>query len=819
MRHSEIIKKMTLEQKANLCSGYDYWHMEGIEALGLPQIMLCDGPHGLRKKDPENKNVGLGNSYPATCFPTAATSACSWDPELLNKMGKAIADECKEQQVSVILGPGVNMKRSPLCGRNFEYFSEDPLLAGEMGVAFVKGAQDNGVGTSLKHFAVNSQETRRMVINEVVDERTLREIYLPAFEKTVKEAQPWTVMNAYNKLNGEFCSQNSWLQQKVLRDEWGFEGLIVTDWGASVDRVNGIKCGTDVEMPSSGKYNAKKIIGAVKSGKLDEKDLDKCMDNIIELILKSKKKLVDGFKYDRKANEDLAQKIATESVVLLKNEENILPLNQETKVAVIGEMAKVPRFQGAGSSLIMTTKLCNAYDALVDLGVNATYAQGYSKSSDVPDDSLIVEAISTTKNADTVLIFVGLTEDYESEGFDREHMELPYSQVKLIEKVANLHKNVVVVLAGGATFEMPWLSSVKGVVHGQLGGQMTGVAIADVLLGKVNPSGHLAETYPNKFEDTPTAENYPSTKKNSLHKEGVYIGYRYYETAKKDVLFPFGFGLSYTQFQYSDLKISASSIKDTDTVTVSFKVKNVGAVDGAEVAQLYVADKESTIFRPAKELKGFKKVFLKAGEEKEISIELGKRAFAYYNVNIHDWHVESGEFAIEVGSNVRDIALTGTINVESTVDAVVPDYKVTAPAYYTADVQKIPVAQFQAVLGKEVPSDETIPGEKLTILNTVGDASHTKWGKRVNKLICKITAIAIKKGAGGEDANSAMMQTMATQVPIRNFISMSMGVFSEKMAEGFLLILNDEAPIRGIFKLLGGLIPGLFKIGPLLKSI
>lgn len=819
MRHSEIIKKLTLAQKATFCSGYDYWHTEGIEELGLPQIMLCDGPHGLRKKDPENKNIGLSNSYPATCFPTAATSACSWNPSLLNKMGKAIADECKEQQVSVILGPGVNMKRSPLCGRNFEYFSEDPFLAGELGAAFVKGSQDNGVGTSLKHFAVNSQETRRMVINEVVDERTLREVYFPAFEKVVKDAQPWTVMNAYNKLNGEFCSQNSWLQQQVLREEWGFEGLIVTDWGASVDRVNGIQCGTDLQMPTSGKYNAKKIIEAVKNGQLDENDIDLCMDNLIELLIKSKENLVSDFKYDRKANEELAQKIAAESTVLLKNQDNILPLKKEAKVAVIGEMAKVPRYQGAGSSLILATKMCNAYDSLVDLGVNATYAQGYIKSSDVPDDSLIVEAISTIKEADTVLIFAGLTEDYESEGFDREHMSLPYSQVKLIEKVANLHKNVVVVLSGGAAFEMPWIENVKGVVHGQLGGQMIGAAIADVLLGNVNPSGHLAETYPLKLEDNPTAENYPGTKKNALHKEGIYIGYRYYETAKKDVLFPFGFGLSYTQFQYSDIKLSSSLIKDTDKVTVTFKVKNIGDVDGAEVAQLYVSDKESTIFRPAKELRGFEKVFLKAGEEKEISIELEKRAFAYYNVNIHDWHVESGEFEIQVGTNIRDIALTETINVESTVETIVPDYKATAPAYYTADVLNIPVSQFQVVLGCEIPSDEILPGEKLTILNTVGDAANTKWGKRINAVIRKITEFAIKKGAGGEDANSLMMQTMFTQVPIRNFISMSMGVFSEKMAESFLLILNDEAPIRGIFKLLGGLIPGLFKIGSLLKSI
>lgn len=819
MKHGEKIKKLSLEQKAKLCSGYDYWHMHGIEELDLPQITLCDGPHGLRKKDPDNKNVGLGNSYPATCFPTAATSACSWDTELLRQMGVALADECKEQQVSVILGPGVNMKRSPLCGRNFEYFSEDPLLAGEMGTAFVKGVQSNGVGTSLKHFAVNSQETRRMVIDEIVDERTLREIYFPAFEMTVKEAKPWTVMNAYNRLNGEFCSENSWLQQQVLKKEWGFDGLIVTDWGASVRRVEGIKCGTDLEMPTSGKLNAKKIIDAVKNGKLDEQILDERIDNIIELITKSKGQLISGFKYDRKANNELAKKIAEESIVLLKNDDKILPISRDAKVAIIGEMAKAPRYQGAGSSLIVPTELSNAYDALTEMGVCATYSPGYSKTTDVPDDGLIVEAIGVAKQADTVLVFVGLTEDYESEGFDREHMGLPYSQVKLIEKISDIHSNVIVVLSGGSSFEMPWLGKVKAVLNGFLGGQKTGEAIANVLLGKVNPSGHLSETYPIKIEDTPTFNYYPGTQKNAEHREAIFIGYRYYETAKKDVLFPFGFGLSYTEFEYSDMKLSSGFIKDTDTVKVSFKIKNIGDVDGAEVAQVYVADKESTIFRPAKELRGFKKVFLKAGEEKEISIELGKRAFAYYNVNIHDWHVESGEFEIQVGSNIRDIKLKEVVSVESTVNAVIPDYRATAPAYYSADVTNVENKQFEAILGREVPTDGFLSGEKLTTLNTVGDAVNTKWGKRVNKIICKVTDIAIKKGAGGEDANSAMMQTMATQVPIRNFISMSMGVFSESMASGLLLILNDEAPIRGIFKLLGGLFPALFKIGPLLKSI
>ena len=676
MKHSEIVGKMSLEQKATFVSGYDYWHLEEAPELGLPKICITDGPHGLRKakgKDyvPEegeaksSGGIGLGNSVPTTCFPPAATSSCSWDDDLLFEEGVAMAEECLKEKVSVILGPGTNIKRAPTCGRNFEYFSEDPLLAGKCSAAIINGVQSKGVGTSLKHFACNSQEAFRMVLNEVIDERTMREIYFPAFEIAVKEAQPWTIMNSYNRINGVYASQNEWMQQQVLRKEWGFKGLIVTDWGASVDRVDGVKAGTDLEMPSSGNLNAKKIVAAVKDGTLDEAVLDERVDAVVDLILKSKPALEKTHTYDKKAHHKIAQKIAEGSMVLLKNDDSILPLQAGQKVAVIGEMAKAPRFQGAGSSVINPTMLSNAYDELVELGVDVTYAQGYYKSAGTKKEQktrmteaqLTEEAVNVAKNADVAIVFAGLTEDFEGEGYDRETINMPPNHNKLISDVAAANPNTIVVLAGGSVVLMPWLSEVKGLLNSGLGGQAAGAAVANILTGKVNPSGKTSETYSVSFEANPTFGNYPGGPVTSEHKESVYIGYRYYDSANEDVVFPFGFGLSYTTFEYSDIKLSADSIKDTDTLTVSFKVKNTGEVAGAEIAQVYVADKESTIFRPTKELKGYKKVFLNAGEEKEVSVELSKRAFAFYNVNINDWCVESGDFDIMVCASSRDVKL------------------------------------------------------------------------------------------------------------------------------------------------------------------
>ncbi len=828
MKHSEIVGKMSLEQKAAFVSGNDYWHLEESEELGLPRICITDGPHGLRKakgKDyvPEegeaksSSGIGLGNSVPTTCFPPAATSSCSWDEDLLFEEGVAMGEECLKEKVSVILGPGTNIKRAPTCGRNFEYFSEDPLLAGKCSAAVINGVQSKGVGTSLKHFACNSQEAFRMVLNEVIDERTMREIYFPAFEIAVKEAQPWTVMNSYNRINGVYASQNEWMQQQVLRKEWGFEGLIVTDWGASVDRVDGVKAGTDLEMPTSGKLNAKKIIAAVQDGTLDESILDERVDAVVDLILKSKPALAQKHTYDKKEHHKIAQRIAEGSMVLLKNEDNILPLQAGQKIAVIGEMAKAPRFQGAGSSVINPTMLSNAYDELVGLGVDVTYAQGYYKSAGskkeqktrMSEAELTAEAVKAAKNADVAVVFVGLTEDYEGEGYDRETINMPPNHNKLVSDVAAANPNTVVVLAGGSVVLMPWLGEVKALLNSGLGGQAGGAAVANLLTGKVNPSGKTSETYPTSFEVNPTFGNYPGGPVTSEHKESVYIGYRYYDSADIDVVFPFGYGLSYTTFEYSDIKLSASSIKDTDSVDVSFKIKNTGSVGGAEIAQVYVCDKESTIFRPKKELKAFTKVFLNAGEEKEVTLTLSKRAFAFYNVNISDWCVESGEFDILVGASSRDIKLNATVNVEAPA-CEIPDYRETAPAYYN-NVAGITRNDFAAVYG-ELPNPEIDKNKRIDKYCCLNDARHTRWGGRLCKFITKVMS-----GLGSaENGDGAMLAAMATQIPIRNFVQMSMGAFSEGQAKGLLMMLNDDQSsflgFSRIFWTLGGTLARLPKL-------
>ena len=819
MKHKEIISKMSLAQKARFVSGCDYWHLEEAKELGLPKIMITDGPNGLRKQDAKNRNktkIGLGNTVSTTCFPPAATSACSWDEKLWYEEGQAMAQECLAEKVSVILGPGTNIKRSPVCGRNFEYFSEDPLLAGKSAAWIIKGIQSKGIGASLKHFACNSQEAFRMVIDEIIDERTLREIYFPAFEIAVKESQPWTVMNSYNRINGVYASQNKWLQQDVLRDEWGFEGLVVTDWGASVDRIPGLENGTDLEMPSSGTLNTQKIIDAVKSKTLDETALDQCVDRIIDLILRAKPALNATHRYSKDKHHNTAQKIAEGSMVLLKNEDGILPLKPKQKIAVIGELAKFPRFQGAGTSFINPTRLDSALEYLQRLKTNLTYARGYDRTCDKADKELLREAVNAAKAADVAVVFAGLTEEFEGEGYDRADINMPSCHNNLISEVVKANPNTVVVLAGGSVVYMPWVNEVKGLLNSGLGGQATGAAVANILTGKVNPSGKTAETYPLRFEDNPTYGNYPGGPVTSEHRESVYIGYRYYDTAEKEVLFPFGYGLSYTTFAYSDIKVSSKDIKDTDTLEVSFKIKNTGSVDGAEIAEIYVADKESTIFRPKKELRAFTKVFLKAGEEKEVTVELGKRAFAYYNVNIGDWHVETGAFEILVGASSRDIRLTETVNVTSTVEAQIPDYRKTAPAYYTADLNGMKGEQFEAVYGQKLPSPAFDKSKKIDIYCCLNDARHTKWGGR----ICKLIEGIMSKMGSDANGDGKMLAAMATQIPIRNFIAMSMGVFSPEMADGLLMILNDDrssfAGFNKIFWRLGG---ALAKLPHLLRSV
>lgn len=810
LKHADLIAKMTLEEKASMCDGLDFWHSQPIDRLGVKSVGLNDGPHGIRKKgDPEAAKKGetdLLKGVPAICFPTASATACSWDVDLIREMGEALGDECRKERVSVLLGPGTNIKRSPLCGRNFEYFSEDPELAGEMSAAFINGVQSKGIGTSLKHYAANNQETRRMTVNTVVDERTLREIYLRPFEIAVKKAQPWTIMCAYERLNGDYCAENKWLLTDVLRDDFGYENLVVTDWGAENDRVPGLKAGNELEMPTSSGEGTRLIVEAVNSGELEEAVLDHAVDLILDMVDKSVKTLGE-YTYDPDAHHEISKKIATQCMVLMKNDGNILPLKKEQKIAVIGEMAKKPRYQGAGSSLINPIKLDNAYDTLKAMGVNFEYAQGYSteKKNKITDESFIAEAVEKAKNAEVALLFIGLTDEFETEGNDRKHLGIPPLHNKLVEEVLKVNRNVVVVLSGGASVEMPWADSVPAILNQFLTGQAAGSAVCDILYGEVNPSGKLAETYPMALEDNSSANYFPGTSVSVEYREGVYVGYRYYDSANIPVRFPFGHGLSYTSFEYSDLKLSADRIKDTDTLTVTFKIKNTGSCDGAEIAQLYVSDVESTIYRPVKELKGFKKVFLKVGEEKEVSIELGKRAFAFYNVDAHDWQVESGEFKILVGASSRDIKMEASVNVESTSNYPIPDYKTLAPSYYTANIKNISDSEYTAVLGHEIPTNTRDKSQPLTILNTLEDSADTKWGGRLCRLLTKFL--------GAE----TMMGAVALQTPIKNFISMSFGIFSPKMAEGLLIMLNEGKFWRGLGKMIGGFLfgGGIKKLGRL----
>ena len=808
LKHADIIAQMTLEEKASMCDGLDYWHSQPVERVGIKSISLNDGPHGIRKKGDPKENTDVLKGLPAICFPTASATACSWDTDLIYKMGEALGDECRKEQVSVLLGPGTNIKRSPLCGRNFEYFSEDGLLAGEMSAAFVNGVQSKGIGTSLKHYAANNQETRRMTVNAVVDERTLRETYLLPFEIAVKKAQPWTVMNSYNRLNGTYAAENKWLLTDVLRDDFGYEGVVITDWGAENERVPGLIAGQEIEMPTSSGIGTKKIIDAVNDGTLDIAVLDKAVDKIIELTKKAEPVLGGTYTYDSDAHHKLAREIASQCMVLMKNDNNLLPLKKDAKVALIGEMAHTPRYQGAGSSLINPIKLDCAYQTMKDMGIDLTFSKGYElkKCKEKKSWELILDAKKKAAAADVAVVFIGLTDEYETEGADRHHLSIPPMHNALVEQVLKVNPNTVVVLSGGSSVEMPWADKVPAILNMFLTGQAGGSAVCDILFGDVNPSGKLSETYPLALSDNSSHNYFPGTPVSVEYREGVYVGYKYYDTANKQVAFPFGFGLSYTTFEYSDIKVSADNIKDTDTVTVSFKIKNTGDVAGAEVAQLYVNDVESTIFRPVKELRGFKKVFLEPGEEKEVEIVLDKRAFAYYNVNIHDWHVESGEFKILVGASSRDIRLEASINVESTVDAVVPDYKATAPSYYGANIMNVPANEFEAVYGQPLPPSERDKNAPFTVLNTIEDSQDSKWGGRIYRLLIKLLGADTMAGA------------VATQLPIKNFISMSFGLFSPEMAEGLIMIIHEDKLGKGLKIILKG-IPHILKNLDRLKKI
>ncbi len=661
----ELVAKMTLEEKAAMCSGADFWHTEAVERLGIPAMMVSDGPHGLRKQDQAADNLGVNDSIKAVCFPAGCGTAASFNRELITKMGEALGEECQAEGVGVILGPAVNIKRSPLCGRNFEYYSEDPYVASEMAGALIAGVQSKNVGTSIKHFLANNQEHRRMSSSSEIDERTLREIYLAAFEGAVKKQKPWTVMCSYNRINGTYAAENKEMLTDVLRKEWGFDGFVVSDWGAVNDRVPDLEAGLDLEMPSSGGVNDRLIVEAVKEGRLKEEVLDQAVENILNIVFRYEENRDHTAVFDRDKDHELARKVAEETCVLLKNEDHILPLEEKDTIAFIGKYAAKPRYQGGGSSHINSHKVTGAWDCVKEWG-NVSFAEGFRDDADQTDEALLTEAVELAKQARAAVIFAGLPDSFESEGFDRTHMRLPDCQNELIGRVAAVQPNTVVVLHNGSPVEMPWADSVKGILEAYLGGQAVGAAVVDILFGKVNPSGKLPETFPYHLEDNPSYLYYQGEGDRVEYREGVFVGYRYYDKKKMAVRFPFGHGLSYTTFAYSEPKLSAGRIRDDETVTIRVDVTNTGSRAGKEAVQLYVSAPDSRVIRPVRELRGFDKVELAPGETKMVSFVLDKRAFAYWNTDIHDWYVESGKYLLQIGGSSRDIAIEQEVYVEST---------------------------------------------------------------------------------------------------------------------------------------------------------
>lgn len=756
MDYKALIGQMTLEEKASLLSGDDFWHTKAVERLGIPRVMLSDGPHGLRKQNEQGDHLGINDSVPAVCFPAACATAASFDRELLRSIGSVVGDTCQHEQVAVVLGPAVNIKRSPLCGRNFEYFSEDPYLAAEMACAMIDGVQSRNIGTSIKHYAANSQENRRMSSDSIVDERTMREIYLPAFEAAVKRTQPWTVMCSYNRINGIYASENREYLTDILRGEWGFDGYVVSDWGAVSDRVAGVKAGMDLEMPASGGINDRRVVDAVRAGELDEALVDLAVERMLKIHCRYLERAKPDTPWDKEAQHEQARAAAAECMVLLKNEGGILPLRGNTKLAVIGEFAKNPRYQGGGSSHINSFRVTGLMDALQGVG-GIRYAQGYRVDTDEIDEPMIDEAVKAAKEAEVAVIVAGLPDAYESEGYDREHLRMPAGQVALIERVAEANPNCVVVLYNGSPVEMPWLGSVKAVVEAYLGGQAVGGATKDVLFGAVNPSGRLPETFPLKLEDNPSYLTYGGEKDSAVYAEGVFVGYRYYDRKKMDVLFPFGYGLSYTKFDYANLVIGAKRITDAEVLSVSVDVTNTGDVAGKEVVQLYVGDKQSTVFRPVRELKGMAKIDLEPGQTRTVTFSLDARAFAYWNAQIHDWHVESGEFSIEIGRSSRDIVLSDAVTVESTR---------RIPAVYTRD----------SVFGDMMADDRAMKviGPILaTLRSEMGDAANPDADQQQSAV------------------SADMMQAMLKYMPLRTMVNFSGGRMDFAQLDQLLNAINQ----------------------------
>lgn len=796
MKYKDVIEKMSLEEKASLCVGNDYWHSLELEKYGIPKITMSDGPHGLRVQKTKADNLGINESEISTCFPASASLGNTWNRELVYLLGKTLGKEARKEEVNIVLGPAINIKRSPLCGRNFEYFSEDPYLTGILGMEYVKGLQSENVGACVKHFAVNNQENRRRTIDVVIDERALREVYLKAFEMIIKNAKPWSIMSAYNKVNGEYCSENQHLLNDILRKEWNFDGIVISDWGAENDRVKGLKATHELEMPGGRGNGAEEIVEAVKNGEISKTELNEAVDRIIDIARKGSNQFVydeksgsylemnkagkeNVFEYDQKVHHEIAEKIAEETIVLLKNDNNILPIKNK-KIAVIGDMAKTPRYQGAGSSTINPYKIENAYDNLLQNGIDVEYAQGYERIESENDEKLRSEAVKVAKNNDVVLVFAGLTENYESEGVDRETLDMPENQNKLIDEICSVNENVIVVLSNGSPILMPWKDKVKGILAGYIGGEAGGKAVVDCILGNVNPSGKLAETYPNKLEDTSCFNNYPGNEITVEYKESVYVGYKYYDKVGKDVLFPFGFGLSYTEFEYSDLKVNIENEK----VDIRFKIKNIGDVVGKEIAQIYVKKADSAVFRPDKELRDFAKVDLNPGEEKEVHIVLDRACFEYYDIENDKWQVEAGEYEILVGKSSRNIVLNDKIVINSDDVCVKKEF---CEKYYTGDVQNITDEEFEKLIGRKLP-DKVLKIEDITAENTLEQIKNTAIGKviydnqmeKMNRLLRE------------QNVNKATKVMMDLQKPLKKFYEKKSSKITKEMVDELIAMAKKD---------------------------
>ena len=774
MKNAEIIAKLNLEQKCALLSGAGTFTTRGCPKAGVPSITLSDGPNGVRKQAGAADHLGLNPSVPATCFPTAATVACSWDPALGEEIGRAMGEEAAAQEVAVLLGPGLNTKRSPLCGRNFEYFSEDPYLSGKMAAAYVRGIQSEGIAACPKHFAVNSQELRRMASDSVLDERTLRELYLTGFEIVVKEAAPKTIMSSYNLVNGTYANENAHLLQDILRRDWGFSGAVVTDWGGSNDHALGVKNGSTLEMPAPGGDAVRELLAAVQSGKITEADVDARLDELLTLVLDTSAAVQKHSRsFDADAHHALARRAAAESAVLLKNDGGILPLAAGARVAVIGDFAETPRYQGAGSSAVNSIKVDTLLDCLAQSGLQcAGFAAGFDRQGR-PDADKKAQAVALAQKADTVLLCLGLDEIKESEGLDRVDMKLADNQIELLQAVEQANPNTVVVLNAGASLETPWLAHCRALVYGALGGQAGAGAMVDVLTGKVNPGGKLAETWANAYEETPARDNFAGAGRTVQYREGLYVGYRYYQTAGVPVAFPFGYGLSYTSFTYSDLKVTADSV----TLTVT----NTGARDGAEIVQVYIAKPGAEIFRPAQELKAFARVSLAAGESRTVTIPLDDKAFRYWNTRTDCWEVEGGRYEVRVGASSADIRLTANVDIRGT-NAPDPYDGKALPHYKSGSVQNVPDAEWEALLGHPIPQDKV----KIDRNMTLGELNHSRspLGWLIWLVLTALLNASYKRGK--PDLNVLFQYNM----PLRALAKMTSGAISMGMVDGIVMELQ-----------------------------